>query len=688
MKNLSCLLLSLFVYICVQAQVLPPNYQTDWSLAAANTSGITANYDSVSILNFGGDNTGALANDAALSAAIASLNSSTDLKVILFPAGTYLFNATVNLTENVILKGSGADNTTLRFNFGGVGADLIRATGSMGTDSTAIIGSGIKNSYKIRVSDETKFAIGDYIRIIETDSDLMFSTWAYGTLGQFAQVLAVTNDSLTLSSPLRITYPAARNPYIQKVNFVENVGISCMKIVRSDAATTSGQYRNIRFNYTAHSWISGVHSDSTYFAHVDFLNSYKNTLKQSFLENAYEHGGGGRGYGVVCQSSSSECLIINNIFRLLRHSMLLQSGANGNVLSYNYSREPYWVQGFFPNDVAGDAVLHGNYPFSNLFEHNIVQNIVVDNSHAENGPHNLFFRNQADNSGIFMNAGAGDSTAFIGNEVTAAPSLFYGLYALTGNGNFTYGNNVNGTTQPSGTSSLPDNSYYTTAAPEFMTGTWPSIGYANTINTGTIPAETSYAASNFTICDTLAPFIPLAINDINLFVASSDHNAALQWKKINDFPINRFKVLKSYDGLRFTSAAEIEVDINDKVFEWTDYNILPRDVFYQIVGLSNNEICCSSNVAILKPLKNQSSNITVYPNPSKGELNIKLYSESRDLMQLEIIDINGRVILKKKKEVSHGWNEWKVQLDQQCSAILFLRIRTENGYFVRRVLMN
>ncbi|MBK6996924.1 MAG: hypothetical protein IPH31_19135 [Lewinellaceae bacterium] len=38
--------------------------------------------------------------------------------------------------------------------------------------------------------------------------------------------------------------------------------------------------------------------------------------------------------------------------------MLLQSGSNGNVLGYNFSTDPYWEE--FPNDAAGDIVLHGN----------------------------------------------------------------------------------------------------------------------------------------------------------------------------------------------------------------------------------------------------------------------------------------------------------------------------------------
>ena len=686
MNKIYLLLLSLSLSACLHAQVLPAAYQTDWSLAANNPSGINAPYDSVSILNFGGNNSGTVSNDAALTAAISSLSSSSNLKVIFFPSGNYLFNSTINLSDNIILQGAGATNTTLRFDFNGAGADLIRATGAMGTDSTAILGSGIKNTYKVRVNDESKFAVGDYIRIIETDNDLMFSTWAYGTLGQFAEVMAISGDSITLSSPLRITYPETRNPYIQKVNFVENVGISCMKIVRADAATASGQYRNIRFNYTANSWISGVHSDSTYFAHVDFLNSYKNTLKQSFLENSYEYGGGGRGYGVVCQSSSSECLIINNIFRMLRHSMLLQSGANGNVFSYNYSREPFWIQGFFPNDVAGDAVLHGNYPFSNLFEHNIVQNIVVDNSHAENGPHNLFFRNQADNAGIFMNSGAGDSTAFVGNEVTAAPSLFYGLYVLTGTGNFTYGNNVNGTPQPSGTTSLPDNSYYTTSAPSFISGTWPSIGYPNTINSGSIPAETRYASNEFALCDSLKPFVPLFITNIYLRNIRYDKHTELQWSFEKEFGQVSFSIMKSIDGINFFTIGTKQAEDNKRFLTWEDDLSNEKLVYYQVIGRLNGDAHTESNTIVVKGLDPQVNPIEIYPNPVTNNTTFQLYSENSHSIKIELINSLGKSLFYNYVNLNPGSNELPIDFTTYPAGLYFLKVTSEYDVITKKII--
>lgn len=90
----------------------------------------------------------------------------------------------------------------------------------------------------------------------------------------------------------------------------------------------------------------------------------------------------------MIQFTSNECLVQNNVFDYLRHAMILQAGANANVFAYNYSFNPFWTS--TPSNSAGDMVLHGNYPYLNLFEQNQGENIIIDNSHGPNGPFNTF----------------------------------------------------------------------------------------------------------------------------------------------------------------------------------------------------------------------------------------------------------------------------------------------------------
>jgi hypothetical protein len=256
-----------------------------------------------------------------------------------------------------------------------------------------------------------------------------------------------------------------------------HVGIECLGIERVDA--TVAQTKNIDFSWAAYCYVNGVKSNKTNFGHVVMSNSYNVHVTNNYFSNAHAYGGGGQGYGVVLQLTSGNCLVQNNIFEHLRHSMLLQACVNGNILAYNYSRDPYWDS--FPSNASGDLVLHGNYVFMNLLEGNTVQNIVLDDSHGLNGPFNTFYRNRAELFGIVMN-NASDQQNFVGNEIT---NLIIGFYTLLGSGHYEYGNNDGGTTVPAGTSSMVDTTLFITPQNPYngLITALPFIGYPNLMNT-------------------------------------------------------------------------------------------------------------------------------------------------------------------------------------------------------------
>jgi hypothetical protein len=228
-------------------------------------------------------------------------------------------------------------------------------------------------------------------------------------------------------------------------------------------------------------------------------------ITNNYFHGAFAYNDGGKGYGISCEYTSGDCLIENNVFKHLRHAMLVQIGANGNVFAYNYSLETFKSESA-PFDLAGDIVLHGNYPYLNLFEGNVVQNIVVDASHRINGPFNTFFRNRVQLYGILFSAASGDSTNIIGNEITGT-GLYKGNYYLQGNGNFEYGNNKNDTIRPAGTTMLTQQSLFRNSTPSYwnISSLWPPFGMPNLLNSGSIPAYQRFLSSeNILYCSPVA----------------------------------------------------------------------------------------------------------------------------------------------------------------------------------------
>lgn len=454
----------------------------------------------VNILDAGADASGVTSNTIILEQLLLELSGSET--IIFFPEGDYLFSEPITIRDRIILRGEGQGKTKLIFDFQGQNHHAISVLGSMSNESFPIqsdIKSGDQNITISNLELDPNETVWAYLQF--KDSVLMASSWAYGTAGGLYELTSMGGNDYISKEAFRRSISSDENPTVRLITPVSGVGLECFSVLRLDS--TAQQTSNIVFDNTVNCWIVGVESKWCNFAHVDIRRSSNILIRGNYFHEAHAYRGGGQGYGVVLQFGSTLCLVDNNIFRKLRHSMLLQAGAQANVLAYNYSKEAYWTQGGLPEDSAGDLVLHGNYSYLNLFEGNIVQNIVIDASHGQNGPHNYFLRNRAELYGIFMSPGSEtDSTHFIGNEVISTTFL-QGFYSLIGLGNFEYGNRVRGMIRPEGTlADLPESLYLYQRPGFWDTNIWPHIGEDDLILSSINPAKLRYDLLEFTDCRT------------------------------------------------------------------------------------------------------------------------------------------------------------------------------------------
>ena len=440
------------------SQNIPASRITDWSSPGSKQS---FNFtQSVTLSSFGADTSGTIACDSAFQLAINALNGAGEIYIT---KGTYLFLQSIILPDSIIIQG---ETDTISH------ASLVKFKLSPGLDhGIKIIGSEVNTNYtltyplqqgatKIYVNQPQLFNVGDYLKLYPYDDTLLVNnSWAYNSTGQILEIIQKNGDSLVLKKPLRRSYLGNNLPTIYKLIPRHQVHINCIKIERIDTTTT--QTANIYFYDAADCSINGIESNYCNFAHIDIRNSTKITVKNSYFRESFSYGSDGKGYGVIIQSTSGDCYVHQNNFEHLRHSMILQSGANGNVYAYNYSTNPYWTGVSLPANSSGDMVFHGNYVYMNLMEGNVVQNIVIDNSHGKNGPFNTFYRNRAELYGIFMNSSpASDQQNFIGNQVTNTTSFILGLYSLQGVNHFEYGNMIKGSVTPAGTAEPGDTTMF------------------------------------------------------------------------------------------------------------------------------------------------------------------------------------------------------------------------------------
>ena len=496
---------------------IPDSLKFDWHLSGLDTNYIEPS-GILDITSFGATPNDNLDDFPALQAAFAS--AAPNGGVILFPPGRFHFNSSVFMPSNFIVRGAGSDSTIFEFNLNNTQTNSFNFSGNGATPFHSIIDTINKGGSRVELDSVAvlSYESGDRIEIRQFNGawNTNPASWAEYSIGHISTIDSISGNSLFLTNPLRFTIDTTLAPQIRAINVVENSGLECVKLIRNDSlaiGVNCGVFMNLAFNCR----IRGVEGYKGIGAHVLIERSAHLEVSGCYFHEAYGYTGSNtRGYGVVLGVHANLCLIENNIFRKLRHSMMVKQGANGNVFAYNYSIEPNRSE--FPSNYGADICIHGHYPFANLFEGNICQNIIIDQAWGPNGPQNAYFRNRAELYGFLISNGTvqSDRQTIVGNDITST-AFFQGQYSLNGIGHYQQANRVQGNVTPAGSNSLTEVSLFRTQPPVYWGNQpWPGIGLPFTANVNVIPASQRYINSvSKTICGDPDTLFSSTVDDFN-----------------------------------------------------------------------------------------------------------------------------------------------------------------------------
>lgn len=472
---------------------LPPEARARW--ARAGLGGMPTNFPTLLNVRLSGAKGNGVADDtAAIAAVIAQAPANS---VVYLPAGVYRLTQSLQLKPDMILRGDGPTLTSLMFEGAGT-ADrcigIIRWDSQQPTTYTTLTDGLLMGSTVVTVASVAGIQAGDIVEI-EEDNDPAWGLtdgWQARLPGQINRVAAVDTGQrrLTLERHLRHTYTAARNPRLRRLVTIANVGIENLFVRRNDAVVGY----TVEMKYAVRCWIRNVESYMTYKAHVWMDRAYECEVRRSYFHDSFVFGGGGQGYGVGCGKRTSDCLIEDNIFRHLRHSMIVGIGANGNVYGYNFSTQRALdpVHGTPQADIS----VHGNYVFMNLFEGNVLEDADVPDWYWPAGPGNTLFRNRIGNSGTAIDVGSNNQN-FLGNVLlNGTIKLQSVLSGIVDYGNVKQGDMENIGWPGCGCRNLPD-SLYRSVPPDFVRQaagvSWPPLGPDRPLEAVT-PAQQRYLA--------------------------------------------------------------------------------------------------------------------------------------------------------------------------------------------------
>ena len=330
-----------------------------------------------------------LADDtAAFRAAIAACAVGNAVYV---PAGTYKLTGPLQITKGIVLRGAGSGSSVLLTSASsGVGAIFIY--GSSSSTVSACVSGYTKGATSLALASASGFHVGDYARIQQSNDSAVVEgsvpSWSSIYQGQMFRVTSISGNTIGINRPLYYTYNPALNIQVKKINCVVNAGVEDLLISMSGTCDSI-----VYVCEAAGCWVQNVESTNCNQHHVCLDQTFECEVRTCYFHNATTFVSGG--YGMSLCNLATDNLVEDNIMYYLRHGVVLQDGASGNAVAYNYTAQT------FGTDPAGNPsdnylmpsiLCHGGHPIMNLVEGNIASELMCDNYWGSSRD-NTFLRN-------------------------------------------------------------------------------------------------------------------------------------------------------------------------------------------------------------------------------------------------------------------------------------------------------
>ncbi len=390
--------LTLIAVCNLAADIMPAERRIDWSQSGIpggipDRTTIYTTIDAAAYCNGATDATDAIQ---------AALTACPENRVVYIPAGTYRIDGSLKVPGRVTLRGAGPQKTVLDAHGTGSGFIIFDPDLEIWNPPTiAITGGLMKNSTEITVDNATDVSIGSYLKISQLNDSAYVTITGVGgnctwcdegyngtrTMGQIVEVVSKNGNSIGIIPGLYFAYSPSLSPAasVQKAG-VSHAGVEDLQVYMNNTGYTV----NFQMNGAAYCWIKNVESNYADGDHVRVFSSYRCEIRDSYFHDAYSHLPGQTDADIIIASKSSGILVENNILRRLHASIMLNWGASGNVIAYNFT------EGNFDSRVSyclfPDLSVHGAHPMFNLWEGNVVGALNPD-SYWGSSSHNTAFRN-------------------------------------------------------------------------------------------------------------------------------------------------------------------------------------------------------------------------------------------------------------------------------------------------------
>ncbi len=327
---------------------------------------------------------------------------------VLLGEGTYHLDGKVLITHSgVVIRGAGRNKTKIVIRYNGtenrITDGIITFAGGDSGEQRLLSADAARGDTELSLEDVTGLAAGDWLMVDARSTErwrgLIGSRSRHNPRMAIVRIEAINGHKVTINQPLRIDFPVADEASVSAMAPTQRCGIEDVYLTQ---VRRQPKICTVLFIRAVNCWGRRVTVEWTgrmplYGSHTKWME-----IRDCEFSNAHDMGGGGTAY--VGWQYSSDCLMENVTTRRMRHAPNLDWSCSGCVFrnsTFYYSdaqtHSGWCHENLFENCVIVDP--RGRPAGGGSYGHGYWATPPSDRSHGPNGPRNVFYNCDIQNSG-------------------------------------------------------------------------------------------------------------------------------------------------------------------------------------------------------------------------------------------------------------------------------------------------
>ena len=159
----------------------------------------------------------------------------------------------------------------------------------------------------------------------------------------------------------------------------------------------------------------------------------------------------------------------------------------------------------------------------------------------------------------------------------------------------------------------------------------------------------------------------------------------LTWKTSQEINTAKFQIQVSRDGLEYTQLGELAAAGNSNTEKTYIFSHNQPAKGYNYYRIKMVDIDGRFTYSPVRRLQNLGVNeISSYPNPVKGNMQVAINAEKNDVATIKIIDMNGRTVYAKVYNVAEGENNFTVNVAGFTAGNYVLKVQLSSDVVVKK----